>query len=172
MGSPLLSRAEAGKVFTKLLPSNGYPRYIIYIHTCIYIYIPFPPVESSTTQLRRRVHTSLPYACWVSIQSHLSNNNRPTWHHTFWSFSTGERSQYNDRPGFCSPQRQRTFFFSTALTPVPGFTQPPIQRVPGTSSPEVKRPGIESRYSPPPNAEVKNGWAVTTLLLASSWCGA
>jgi hypothetical protein len=96
----------------------------------------------ATTQLRRRVHTSLPYACWVSAQSHLSNNNRPTWHHTFWSFSTGERSPYNDRPGLCSPQGQRTFLFSTALKPVPGSTQPPIQRVPGTSSPGVKRRGL------------------------------
>jgi hypothetical protein len=33
MDSQFLSRAEAGKVLTKLLPSNGYPRYSIYIYS-------------------------------------------------------------------------------------------------------------------------------------------
>jgi hypothetical protein len=41
--------------------------------------------------------------------------------------------------------------------PVLGSTQPPIQRVPGDLSTEVKRQGHETDYSPPSSVEVKNG---------------
>jgi hypothetical protein len=41
--------------------------------------------------------------------------------------------------------------------PVPGSTQPPTQGVPSALSQEVKRPGCEADYSPPPIADVMNG---------------
>jgi hypothetical protein len=38
----------------------------------------------------------------------------------------------------------------------------PIQWVPGTVSPEVKRPGREADHSPPTSAEVKKMWIYTS----------
>jgi hypothetical protein len=42
------------------------------------------------------------------------------------------------------------------------ITQPPIQWVPGTLSPGVKRPGREVDHSPPTSAEVKKTWVNTS----------
>jgi hypothetical protein len=42
-----------------------------------------------------------------------------------------------------------------------GSTQPPIQWVPGTLSPGVKRQGREADHSPPGSAEVKKVWIYT-----------
>jgi hypothetical protein len=42
--------------------------------------------------------------------------------------------------------------YSTSSRPPLGSTQPPIQQVPRTFSPEVKRPGRETDHSPPTNA--------------------
>jgi hypothetical protein len=41
-------------------------------------------------------------------------------------------------------------------------TQPPIQCVPGTLSPGVKRQGREADYSPPASAEAKKMWIYTS----------
>jgi hypothetical protein len=49
--------------------------------------------------------------------------------------------------------------FSTAFRPALGPTQPPIQCVPGTLPPGVKRPGLEADHSPPSIDDVKNGRA-------------
>jgi hypothetical protein len=49
-----------------------------------------------------------------------------------------------------------------ASRPVMGFTQPPIQWVPGALSPKVKRPGREVDHSPPASAEVKKMWIYTS----------
>jgi hypothetical protein len=43
-----------------------------------------------------------------------------------------------------------------------GFTQPPIQWVPGALSPGVKRPEREAGNSPPSSAKVKNEWSYTS----------
>jgi hypothetical protein len=51
-------------------------------------------------------------------------------------------------------------------------TQPPNQRVLAYLSPGVKQQERESDHSPPSNAEVKSGRAVTLLLHQSSWCDA
>jgi hypothetical protein len=48
------------------------------------------------------------------------------------------------------------FLFITVSRSVLGSTQPPIQWVPGTLSPEVSRPGREADHSPPSRADVKN----------------
>jgi hypothetical protein len=40
------------------------------------------------------------------------------------------------------------FLFSISSRPALGFTQPPIQWVPGALSPGVKRPGREADHSP------------------------
>jgi hypothetical protein len=50
-------------------------------------------------------------------------------------------------------------------------TQPPIQWVPGTLTPAVKRSERESDHSPPINAEVKKTW-VYPLPLKPSWSSA
>jgi hypothetical protein len=47
------------------------------------------------------------------------------------------------------------FLLSTSSRPVLGPIQPPIQRVPGDLSPEVKWLGHEADHSPPTSAEVK-----------------
>jgi len=36
------------------------------------------------------------------------------------------------------------------------------QRVPGTLTPGIERPGCEPDHSPPSNAEVKNAWRCTS----------
>jgi hypothetical protein len=41
-------------------------------------------------------------------------------------------------------------------------TQPPIQWVPGSHSPGVKRPEREANHSPPTSAEVKKMWIYTS----------
>jgi hypothetical protein len=47
------------------------------------------------------------------------------------------------------------FLFTTASRTSLGPTQPPIQRVSGTVSLGIKRPGREADHSPPSTAEVK-----------------
>jgi hypothetical protein len=54
-----------------------------------------------------------------------------------------------------SPGRVKNFLSSTSSRPTLGFTQPPIQWVPGTFSPGVKRQGLESDHSTPISVEVK-----------------
>jgi hypothetical protein len=45
-----------------------------------------------------------------------------------------------------------------------GPTQPPVQWVPGTLSPGVKRQGREDDPSPQSSAEVRNGGGILRLL--------
>jgi hypothetical protein len=44
-----------------------------------------------------------------------------------------------------------------------GPTEPPVQWVPGSLSPRIKRLGREDDRSPPSSAEVKNGGAIPPL---------
>jgi len=53
------------------------------------------------------------------------------------------------------PAGAGNFLFTTVSRPALGPTQPPIQRVSGALSPEVKRPGREAENSPLSSAEVK-----------------
>jgi hypothetical protein len=73
------------------------------------------------------------------------------------------------RLGFDAWQGQETFLYSTATRPALGLTQPPTQRVPGTLSSEVKRPGREVNHSPQSSTEVKNGGAIYALPSTFSW---
>jgi hypothetical protein len=57
--------------------------------------------------------------------------------------------------GFDSPWGLGIFLSTTASTTDLGPAQPPIQRVPGALSLEVKRPGREAGHSPQSSAEVK-----------------
>jgi hypothetical protein len=61
-----------------------------------------------------------------------------------------------------SPGRIKIFLLFTLARPVLGLTQPPVQWVPGTLSPGVKRPGREAYHSPPTSAEVKKTWIYTS----------
>jgi hypothetical protein len=54
-----------------------------------------------------------------------------------------------------SPGRVKNFHFSMSSRLALGFTQPPIQWVPGALSLGVKRPVREADHSPPASAEVK-----------------
>jgi hypothetical protein len=65
------------------------------------------------------------------------------------------------RPGFDSRYGQGVFLFTTASKTTLEPTQPPIQWLPGALSPRIKRPGREVNHTPPPSAEVKNGWSYT-----------
>jgi hypothetical protein len=54
-----------------------------------------------------------------------------------------------------SAGKGKIFLLSTSSRPVLGFTQPPIQWVPGAISTGVKRPGREAENSSQTSAEVK-----------------
>jgi hypothetical protein len=56
----------------------------------------------------------------------------------------------------------KNFLFSTSSRPALGFTQPPIQWVPGAHFLGVKRRGREAGHSPPASAEVKKMWIYTS----------
>jgi hypothetical protein len=53
-----------------------------------------------------------------------------------------------------------------------GSTQPPIQWIPGSLSPGVKRSGREADHSPPASAKVKKMCIYTSTPHTSSWCSA
>jgi hypothetical protein len=59
------------------------------------------------------------------------------------------------------PGGGKNFHFPTSSRPTLGPTQPPIQWVPGTLSPGVKRQGREADRYPPTSAEVKKMWIYT-----------
>jgi hypothetical protein len=61
------------------------------------------------------------------------------------------------------PDRNKVFLFSTTSRPALGPTQSPVQLVPGTFSPGVKRSGREADQSLPSSAEVKNGGAIPSF---------
>jgi hypothetical protein len=58
------------------------------------------------------------------------------------------------------PGKGKGFIYSTSSRPALKFTQPPIQRVPGTLSSGVKRSEHEADRSPPSSAKVKSGGAI------------
>jgi len=63
-------------------------------------------------------------------------------------------------------ERVKVFFlFAEASRPVLGPCQHPVKCLPGAFSFGVKRPGCEADHSPLPNAEVKNAWSYTSILL-------
>jgi hypothetical protein len=74
--------------------------------------------------------------------------------------------------GFDLRQRQKIFLFFIASRSALGTTQPPIQWIPETVSPGVKRWEREAEHSPPSGAEVKDGEAIPPLPHSSSWRGA
>jgi hypothetical protein len=63
-------------------------------------------------------------------------------------------------------------YSKTDLTFFYRYIQPPIQWVPGTLSPRIKRPGREADHSPTSRAEVKNAWSYscTPLYVFMAWC--
>jgi hypothetical protein len=69
----------------------------------------------------------------------------------------------DDRGGLSSgPGGVKNFLLSRSSRPALRCTQPPIQWVPGTLFPGVKRPGREVDHSPPTSAEVKKMWIYTS----------
>jgi hypothetical protein len=60
------------------------------------------------------------------------------------------------------------FLYSTASSPAVKPTQQPIQWVMGTLSSGLKRPEREADHSPPSNAEVWKGGAISPLPHTSS----
>jgi hypothetical protein len=75
--------------------------------------------------------------------------------------------------GFDSWKGLETFIFTTASRTALGFTQPPIQLVPGTLSLGVKHLGREADRSFPCSAEIKEcGELYLHSPNTPSWCGA
>jgi hypothetical protein len=60
---------------------------------------------------------------------------------------------------FDSRQGEREF------RPVLGSTRPPMRWVPADIAPEIKRPGRESGYSPPPSDEVKDTFVYVPIFM-------
>jgi hypothetical protein len=77
-----------------------------------------------------------------------------------------------ERLEFDSRQGLGIFLFATACRPALGPTQSPIQWVPGTLSPSVKRPVREADHLPPSSTEVKNAWRYTSTpsYVFMTWC--
>jgi hypothetical protein len=67
------------------------------------------------------------------------------------------------------PGRDKIFLFFIVSRQVMEITQPPVQWVPGTISPGIKRAGREADHSPPSSAEDKNGRSIPPLPHTSSW---
>jgi hypothetical protein len=95
-----------------------------------------------------------------STSVHLGNyiNNPP-----------GYLSRYSDwlragrkRGRRSSPDSVKNFLFSTSSRPALRHTHLPIQRVPGTLSLVVMRPGREADHSPPTSAAIKKTWIYTS----------
>jgi hypothetical protein len=87
----------------------------------------------------------------------------------------GQLSWYSDglrtvRPWFDFRQVKEIFLFYTTSKLDLGPSQP-IQWVPGSLSPGLKRREREADHSSPSSAEVKNGDALPALLHMSSWHG-
>jgi len=70
------------------------------------------------------------------------------------------------------PAGAGSFLFATASRPALSLTQLPIQWVPVSLSPEVKRPVRETDRSPPSTVVVKNAWSCisTPLYVLMVWC--
>jgi hypothetical protein len=64
---------------------------------------------------------------------------------------------------FDSWEGKEIYLIPTASRPALGPTQLPIQMVPGTSSPGVKRPAREADHSTPSSADVTKSGAVPPL---------
>jgi hypothetical protein len=79
-----------------------------------------------------------------------------------WSRDSSERLGYGLDDWYSIPGKGGFFLFATASRPALGPTQPPIQWVPGTHSPGVKRLVRETDHSRPYGAEVKNAWGYTS----------
>jgi hypothetical protein len=65
------------------------------------------------------------------------------------------------------PTKSRDFVFSEISRPAVGFTQPPIQWVPGSLSAALKRPRCEVDHWPSSSVEAKNDWSYTSI--SSVW---
>jgi hypothetical protein len=70
-----------------------------------------------------------------------------------------------------SPGRGKRFSLFHSIQAASGPIHPPIQWVPRSVSPGVKRPEREADHSPLSNAEVKNGTATSSIPHTSSWLG-
>jgi hypothetical protein len=60
-----------------------------------------------------------------------------------------------------SPGTVKNFLPFTSSKPALGFTQPPIQWVPGALSPGLQLAGREADHSPPTTTEAKKTWIYT-----------
>jgi hypothetical protein len=67
---------------------------------------------------------------------------------------------------------QETFLYLIVKRPTLGSTQLSVEWVPGTLSPRVNRPRLETDHSPLTVAENENCGAIRPLLHTSSWRGA
>jgi hypothetical protein len=83
------------------------------------------------------------------------------------------RWECNFKTGYFDSRRGLgIFLFTTVSIRALEPTQPPIQRVPGALSLEVKCPGREADHSPPSSAVVKNEWNYTSTpqYVFMAWC--
>jgi hypothetical protein len=90
---------------------------------------------------------------------------RKLWNRDSYRYRDGQRA---GRLGFDSWQKKDFSFLHSVQT---GSGSHPASNkwVPGTLSPEVKRPEREADHSPPSNVEVKKGGAIPPLPHTSSW---
>jgi hypothetical protein len=86
--------------------------------------------------------------------------------------AVGSQRKFYDYNRIRFPGEAIFFFYFIKFRPALGFTQPPIQLVPGAFFSGIKRPGCEADHSPPPSADVENGRTVLPASHTSSRPGA
>jgi hypothetical protein len=130
------------------------------------------PVNSKASLSSLHCKHGQPYAVLNTADNNVRDESKPlmssgTFRHLFCTLAGTAQSVkwlgygLDDRGPI--PGRGRYFFFFVMLSrPALGPTQPPTQRVPGTTTPGVKRPGREAGNSPPSSAKIKNEWSYTS----------
>jgi hypothetical protein len=77
-----------------------------------------------------------------------------------------------EESGFDCREGQDIFLLSIISRSSLGLTQPPVQWLPISLSPGLKRQGRKADHSPPSSVEVKNCGAIPALPHTFSWCDA
>jgi hypothetical protein len=125
---------------------------------------------TSIVQVAVTMRQLIRHRCWVCSLNNMLQANCNSYRRLGSAHADRAMlSRYSDwlrarrpRGRSSSPGRIKTFLLSTSSRPILGSTQPPIQWVPGSLSPGVKRPECEADHSPQISEEVNKTWIHTS----------